>query len=99
MQDCLDAERRQPLLPELSSFLGATQELFASEAVVDQFELLLAKFGGVREKERWHNLLPRIRVVPAGGEEMISTLLNRLPATASVSDVSFGNLIPTSFMI
>jgi hypothetical protein len=61
-QGCLDAEATQPLLRELSPYIDPpTRRLWAATSAVDQFERLLAEFGGPLETARWRETVrPRL---------------------------------------
>lgn len=71
LQDCLAAQQQRPLLSELGAALGQDRELVVSCAAVAQFELLLQQFSGPTERQRWSELLPRLRIFhcsSSGGE-------------------------------
>ncbi|XP_077415877.1 UPF0415 protein C7orf25 homolog [Vanacampus margaritifer] len=55
-------ERRQPVLPLLDAFM-AGKELYACNAAVADFRLILDTLGGPGEKERARRLLARLRLV------------------------------------
>lgn len=62
LQECLAAQQQRPLLAELESFLGQDKQLVVSCAGVQQFEILLQQFSGPLERQRWAELLPRLKV-------------------------------------
>lgn len=64
----MDAERANPLHPELESAI-AGRPLITSALAVEQFEVLLSQYGGPVEKERWLQLLSTIQVFPIGQQD------------------------------
>lgn len=64
VQECLEAEVQQALLPELRRVTQG-RTLLAAAAAVSQFEDLLRQFGGPREQQRWQRLSAEITVVPS----------------------------------
>jgi hypothetical protein len=62
LQDCLAAQQRSPLLPQLQPFIGDDRQLVSSCAAVKQFQLLLNMFAGPLEQARWQQLLQRLHI-------------------------------------
>ncbi len=67
-QECLEAERQEPLLPQLLPFIGPGRRLLAAPLAITQFEKLVGAFGGPGETARWRELRARLEVSAASSD-------------------------------
>lgn len=86
-QDCIVTEQLHPFLPQMVPYIEDDRPIYAAEGAVSQFELLLHKFGGLRERERWHAWKRRIRIVSCNGREDPSARIQALAGSSAMTEV------------
>ena len=92
VQECVASERLRPLLYELEPLTHPGRPMYAADAAIAQFELLLAKFGGPQEKQRWQQLQQRLTVVDNAAEKIQSVCMDHLNSSNAMSEVSSDDL-------
>ena len=88
VQDCIAIEKGHPLLPQLMQYLQDDRPIYAAEGAVLQFELLLAQFGGFKERDRWQGWKERISIVDDSNKDDMSPRIAALADSSSMTEVS-----------
>ena len=88
LQDCVATEKVDPLMPQLMHYLHHNRPIYAAEGAVLQFELLLAQFGGPKERRRWRGWKESIMVVNGSTQVDKSARIEALACSSSMTEVS-----------
>ena len=75
-------------MPQLLRLLEYERPIYCAESAISQFELLLAQFGGPRERDRWRHWKERITSISNCKQSGHSPRIKALAISSSMTEVS-----------